>query len=106
MYDDNVEIKQLTYVSQIKISKPIELESYKGCISSVFNNESSEFKSGIHLRFKRVSNFSKAFASKVSSLKAKVFLATVMSWHLFQFNLQTFIRRIQPFLKTMVKFES
>ena len=65
LYDDNVEIKQLTYVSQIKISKPIELESYKGCISSVFNNESSEFKSGIHLRFKRVSNF-----SKVSSQEA------------------------------------
>ena len=65
LYDDNVEIKQLTYVSQIKISKPIELETYKGCVSSVFNNESSEFKSGIHLRFKRVSNF-----SKVSSQEA------------------------------------
>ena len=59
LYDNNVEIKQITYVSQIKISKPINLETYKGCISSVFNNESSEFKSGIHLRFKRVSNFSK-----------------------------------------------
>jgi hypothetical protein len=59
LYDNNVEIKQITYVSQIKISKPINLETYKGCISSVFNNESTEFKSGIHLRFKRVSNFSK-----------------------------------------------
>ena len=65
LYDNNVEIKQLNYVSQIKISKPIELETYKGCISSIFNNESSEFKSGIHLRFKRVSNF-----SKVSSQEA------------------------------------
>ncbi len=65
LYDNNIEIKQLNYVSQIKISKPIELETYKGCISSVFNNESSEFKSGIHLRFKRVSNF-----SKVSSQEA------------------------------------
>jgi Ca2+-binding EF-hand superfamily protein len=65
LYDDNVEIKQLNYVSQIKISKPVELDAYKGCVSSVFNNESSEFKSGIHLRFKRVSNF-----SKVSSQEA------------------------------------
>ena len=65
LYDSNIEIKQLNYVSQIKISKTVELEAYKGCISSVFNNESSEFKSGIHLRFKRVSNF-----SKVSSQEA------------------------------------
>jgi hypothetical protein len=65
LYDDNIEIKQLNYVSQIKISKPVELDAYKGCVSSVFNNESSEFKSGIHLRFKRVSNF-----SKVSSQEA------------------------------------
>ena len=65
LYDDNIEIKQLTYVSQIKISKNIDLETYKGCISSVFNNESSEFKTGIYLRFKRVSNF-----SKVSSQEA------------------------------------
>ncbi len=63
--DNNIEIKQLNYVSQIKITKPIELDVYKGCISSIFNNESSEFKSGIHLRFKRVSNF-----SKVSSQEA------------------------------------
>ena len=65
LYDNNIEIKQLNYVSKIKISKPVELEGYKGCVSSVFNNESSEFKSGIHLRFKRVSNF-----SKVSSQEA------------------------------------
>ena len=65
LYDSNIEIKQLNYVSQIKISKPVELDAFKGCISSVFNNESSEFKSGIHLRFKRVSNF-----SKVSSQEA------------------------------------
>ena len=57
--DENIEVKQLFYESQIKISKPVNLDSYKGCISSIFNNESSEFKEGIHLRFKRVSNFNK-----------------------------------------------
>ena len=44
---------------KIEISKPLHLESFKGCISSIFNNESTQFKSGIHLRFKRVSNFNK-----------------------------------------------
>jgi len=65
LYDSNVEIKQINYVSQIKINKPIDLSIYKNCISSIFNNESSELKTGIHLRFKRVSNF-----SKVSSQEA------------------------------------
>jgi hypothetical protein len=56
---DNVEIKQLTYESNIKIKHAINLDNYKGCISSIFNNESSSFKKDIHLRFKRVSNFNK-----------------------------------------------
>jgi hypothetical protein len=56
---DNVEINNISYESQIKIIKRIELEPFKSCISSVFNNESSEFKSGVHLRFKRVSNFNR-----------------------------------------------
>ena len=56
---DNIEIKQITYESNIKIKQAITLETYKGCISSIFNNESSSFKNDIHLRFKRVSNFNK-----------------------------------------------
>jgi hypothetical protein len=57
--DENVTIKQLTYESQIRIKNPINLEAYKGCVSAIFNNESSAYKQGIHLRFKRVSNFNK-----------------------------------------------
>jgi hypothetical protein len=56
---NNVEIKQLTYECSIKIKHAINLDTYKGCISSIFNNESSSFKKDIHLRFKRVSNFNK-----------------------------------------------
>jgi len=56
---DNIEINNITYESQIKIIKRPDLEPFKSCISSVFNNESSEFKSGIHLRFKRVANFNR-----------------------------------------------
>ena len=55
----NIEIKQLTYECNIKIKHAINLDTYKGCISSIFNNESSSFKKDIHLRFKRVSNFNK-----------------------------------------------
>jgi hypothetical protein len=58
--DDNVEIKQLTYQTQIYIKKALDIETYKGCVSSVFINETNVFKSGkINLRFKRVSNYSK-----------------------------------------------
>ena len=65
LFDDNIEIKQLTYETKIAITKPLDLESFKGCISSVFTNESSIYKGGIFLRFKRVSNF-----NKVTSLEA------------------------------------
>jgi len=57
--DENVEVRILTYEMKIQLKKPFNIESFKGCISSVFNNESSDFKSGIHLRFKRVANFNK-----------------------------------------------
>ena len=57
--ESNVEIKQLTYELSIELTKKFEIESFKGCISSVFINESSDFKTGIHLRFRRVSNFNK-----------------------------------------------
>jgi hypothetical protein len=57
--NDNIEIKNLTYECNIKIKHTINLDSYKGCVSSVFNNESTSFKKDIHLRFKRVSNFNK-----------------------------------------------
>jgi len=56
--DDNIEIKQLTYDVEIAIKKSLDIEDYKGCISAIFVDESSVFKKGIHLRFKRVSNFS------------------------------------------------
>ena len=58
--DENVEIKQLTYETQIQITKPLDIQSYRGCISSIFINESNVLKSNIiKLRFKRVANYSK-----------------------------------------------
>jgi len=73
LFDDiksnDIEIKQLTYQSQIKIKTSINLELYKGCISSIFNNESSSFKKDIHLRFKRVANFNKVTSQEAFILE-------------------------------------
>jgi hypothetical protein len=58
--DNNVEIKQMTYETNVTITKPFDIRKYKGCISSIFINETDKYKGNIFkLRFKRVSNFSK-----------------------------------------------
>jgi len=59
LQDSSIEIQQLTYETQIQISKKINIATYHGCLSSIFNNETSKFKKDILLRFKRVSNFNK-----------------------------------------------
>jgi len=69
IYHQNIEIKQLTYESNIKIKNTINLDAYKGCTSSVFINESSSFKQDIHLRFKRVSNFNKVTSQEAFVLE-------------------------------------
>jgi hypothetical protein len=55
----NVEVRDMKFQMVYNISKPIEINKYSGCISSVFVVESSNFKKGIDLRYKRVSNFNK-----------------------------------------------
>jgi len=58
--DENVEIKQLTYETQIAIKKQLDIKAYTGCVSSIFINETNAFRGNtINLRFKRVSNYSK-----------------------------------------------
>jgi len=69
LQNNNIEIKQLTYQSTIKIKKSINLDLYKGCISSIFNNETSSFKKNIHLRFKRVANFNKVTSQEAFILE-------------------------------------
>jgi hypothetical protein len=56
--DENVEIKQMTYETTVTITKPFDIQKYKGCISSIFINETGRNKGKFNLRFKRVSNFS------------------------------------------------
>ena len=57
--DKNVEIKHLNYETTIEIERSINLDKLKACLSSIFVVESSNLKTGIEMRFKRVSNFSK-----------------------------------------------
>lgn len=58
--DDNIEIKQMTYETTITIKKPFDIVKYKGCIGSIFINETDKYKgTKLNLRFKRVSNYSK-----------------------------------------------
>ena len=59
LMDNFIDIKQLNYQSQIEINKPINVDKFKGCITSAFIIENSNFKKDITLRFKRVSNFNK-----------------------------------------------
>uniref|UniRef100_A0A6C0LK88 Uncharacterized protein n=1 Tax=viral metagenome TaxID=1070528 RepID=A0A6C0LK88_9ZZZZ len=58
IYDANIDLIQLNYLSIIKISKPINFEKMKGCVSSIFNIEKIQLNT-VQLRYKRVSNFNK-----------------------------------------------
>ena len=62
LMDENVEIKQMTYETQVIIKKPFNIDAYKGCVNSIFVNETNTLRGKsdkINLRFKRVSNYSK-----------------------------------------------
>jgi hypothetical protein len=59
VYDDNVSVKQLTYETSMQIEKNIEIDKIIGCVSTAFLIETKNFKKGIEMRFKRVSNFNK-----------------------------------------------
>ncbi len=55
----NVEIRDLKFKTVYNITKSMDINKFIGCISSVFTVESGDFKRGIQMRYKRVSNFSK-----------------------------------------------
>ncbi len=68
--DENIEIKQITYETQISINKSVNFDKYKYCVSNIFNDESNEYKTGsIHLRYKRVSNFNKVTSQEAFILE-------------------------------------
>ena len=55
----NIEVRDIKYQTVYNISKVFDINKYRGCLSSVFTIESANFKKGIEMRYKRVSNFNK-----------------------------------------------
>ena len=55
----NVEVRDMKFQTIYNITSPIDINKFGGCISSVFVVESANFKKGIQLRYKRVSNYNK-----------------------------------------------
>ena len=55
----NIEVREMKYQILYNISRPIDINKFGGCITSVFTVESSNFKKGIRMRYKRVSNYNK-----------------------------------------------
>lgn len=54
---DNIMYNDIQYETSLNISKKIRLEKYIGCLSSVINLINTDLKSGIEMRYKRVSYF-------------------------------------------------
>ena len=55
----NIEVREIKYQFTYNILKAIDINKYRGCISSIFVVETSNIKKGIEMRYKRVSNFNK-----------------------------------------------
>ena len=64
--DKNVEIQNITWVSQLKISKKIDLNKYVSCLSTIFAIEKGSLKKSseaISMRYKRVSAYNQMSAT-------------------------------------------
>ena len=57
--DDNIEVESINYYYEMNVTKKIDLNKYKGCISSIFLIENTDLTSekGALLKFKRVENY-------------------------------------------------
>lgn len=58
--ESNIEFKDATFISQIKIKKNIKIKNYIGCLSSVFTILKDDIKKRdgeISMKYKRVSNY-------------------------------------------------
>jgi hypothetical protein len=62
LYDDNIEINDITYEININYNEKININNYISCLSSIFNVHKGEMKTSkdeINLTYKRVSSFHK-----------------------------------------------
>ena len=56
--DENINIKDISFHIKYKISKDFKFNNISSCFKTLFITESDNFKEGMKLRYKRVSNFS------------------------------------------------
>lgn len=60
LFDENVEVKQITYQSVVEIDNTINVTNIIGCLSCIFIVESvGDAGKNIEMRYKRVANFNK-----------------------------------------------
>ena len=100
--NDNIEIKHLDFQINIPTKGPIDITPFKGCITSVFNIESTNILKGVNLRFKRVSNFNKRTSQEAFILEQhhdgvssiEILEALVSNYKLTETDAETLIQKI------------
>ena len=55
----STEIIEIKYKQTLQIQNNLQLKEYSGCVSKLFNVFEDDFKKGIKMRYKRVSNYNK-----------------------------------------------
>ena len=64
IHDDNVEINNIDYHTEIPVTRKLNIESVNNCISGVFIVSNFDISKGIEMRFKRVENYDEMSATE------------------------------------------
>lgn len=100
--NDNIEIKHIDFQINLQTKAPIDITSLKGCITSIFNIESTNVLKGTNLRFKRVSNFNKRTSQEAFIIEQQhdgvpstdILEALVSNYKLSESDAETLIQKI------------
>ena len=100
--NDNIEIKHIDFQINVPTKSPIDITSFKGCITSIFNIESTNISKGVNLRFKRVSNFNKRTSQEAFIIEqqhdgvasTEILEALVSNYNLSETDAETLIQKI------------
>jgi hypothetical protein len=100
--NDNIEIKHADFQINIPTKSPIDITPFKGCITSIFNIESTNISKGVNLRFKRVSNFNKRTSQEAFIIEqqhdgvpsGEILEALVSNYKLSETDAETLIQKI------------
>ena len=100
--NDNIEIKHIDFQINLSTKAPIDIALFKGCITSIFNIESTNISKGTNLRFKRVSNFNKRTSQEAFIIEQQhdgvpsidILEALVSNYKLSETDAETLIQKI------------